>query len=46
MITICSKDLKRNEGKLVAEEAEIIVKQESLKKVLYGRFGDSINLET
>ena len=27
------------------EEADILVQQEALKKDLYGRFGDSINLE-
>jgi prefoldin subunit 4 len=32
-------------SKLTKEEAEIVTKQADLKKVLYGRFGDSINLE-
>ena len=32
-------------SKLTKEESEIVTKSADLKKVLYGRFGDSINLE-
>lgn len=32
-------------AKLSEEETDILKRQELLKKELYGRFGDSINLE-
>jgi len=31
---------------LKTEEDDIVAKQEALKKTLYARFGDSINLES
>mmetsp|Transcript_27493 Transcript_27493/g.27714 ORF Transcript_27493/g.27714 Transcript_27493/m.27714 type:complete len:124 (-) Transcript_27493:88-459(-) len=40
-----SEQLQEKITKLKCEEESILNQQESLKKVLYGRFGDSINLE-
>ena len=37
--------LLQNSKKLSEEESSIIKRQEILKKELYGRFGESINLE-
>jgi prefoldin subunit 4 len=39
-------ELQADDDKLQAEEAAILAEQDELKKVLYGRFGKSINLET
>lgn len=39
------QELKTIQDRLTIEEGEILLKQDELKKVLYGRFGDSINLE-
>ena len=37
--------LQAKVAKLSEEETDILKRQELLKKELYGRFGDSINLE-
>jgi prefoldin subunit 4 len=39
------EDLERKIEKLEDEEREIVTRQAILKKDLYGKFGDSINLE-
>ena len=44
----CEGEVERHQetvDKLLEEEADILEKQEGLKKHLYGRFGKSINLE-
>jgi len=44
----CEAEVERQQeilDKLSEEEAGIVERQEALKKVLYGRFGKSINLE-
>ncbi|KAL7449276.1 hypothetical protein ACHAWC_001351 [Mediolabrus comicus] len=44
----CEAEIERQQemiDKLVEEESGIIERQEALKKILYGRFGKSINLE-
>jgi len=44
----CEAEVERQQeilDKLSAEEASIVERQEALKKILYGRFGRSINLE-
>mmetsp|Transcript_7357 Transcript_7357/g.11030 ORF Transcript_7357/g.11030 Transcript_7357/m.11030 type:complete len:135 (+) Transcript_7357:89-493(+) len=44
----CENEVERNQeilDKLSEEEADILEKQAALKKILYGRFGKSINLE-
>ena len=41
-----SKALSDKINNLTAEEGTITKRQAELKKELYGRFGDSINLET
>ena len=44
----CEAEVERNQeilDKLNEEEAKILEKQAGLKKILYGRFGKSINLE-
>ena len=44
----CEAEVERNQAivdKLGEEESEILGKQVGLKKLLYGRFGKSINLE-
>lgn len=44
----CEAEVERNQAivdKLGEEESEILEKQVGLKKLLYGRFGKSINLE-
>ena len=46
--TYCEETVEQYQQKiktLETEESEIIEKQEALKKVLYGRFGKSIQLE-
>lgn len=40
-----SQSLQKSLENLIKEEADILQRQELLKKELYGRFGDSINLE-
>lgn len=45
----CEKEADRQQDrldKLKEEEADILQRQDGLKKVLYSRFGKSINLET
>lgn len=37
--------LEKKIAKLTTEEGDIVRRQEDLKKILYGKFGDSINLE-
>lgn len=39
------QSLQAKVEKLTREERDIVTRQEVLKKELYGRFGDSINLE-
>mmetsp|Transcript_20761 Transcript_20761/g.37271 ORF Transcript_20761/g.37271 Transcript_20761/m.37271 type:complete len:135 (+) Transcript_20761:162-566(+) len=44
----CENEVERNQeivDKLSEEEADILEQQTALKKILYGRFGKSINLE-
>lgn len=44
----CEAEIERQQemiDKLGEEESGIIERQEALKKILYGRFGKSINLE-
>ncbi len=44
----CEAEVERHQetiDKLNEEEADILEKQSGLKKILYGRFGKSINLE-
>lgn len=44
----CEAEVERQQeilDKLSEEEAGIVERQETLKKLLYGRFGKSINLE-
>jgi prefoldin subunit 4 len=44
----CEAEVERHQetiDKMSAEEADIIERQSGLKKILYGRFGKSINLE-
>jgi chaperonin cofactor prefoldin len=44
----CEQKKEELEGKiatLAAEETSIVQRQDGLKKELYARFGDSINLE-
>ena len=44
----CEAEVERQQeilDKLSEEEAGIVERQETLKKILYGRFGKSINLE-
>mmetsp|Transcript_37886 Transcript_37886/g.68243 ORF Transcript_37886/g.68243 Transcript_37886/m.68243 type:complete len:135 (+) Transcript_37886:115-519(+) len=44
----CEAEVDRSQGiidKLAEEEADILEQQAALKKLLYGRFGKSINLE-
>jgi prefoldin subunit 4 len=39
-------ELQADDDQLQAEEAAIVAEKDELKKILYGRFGKSINLET
>lgn len=39
------EEISQTISKLTKEEGEIVAKQNELKKTLYSRFGDSINLE-
>ena len=44
----CEQEVERLQSlvdALLVEEEEILVQQKVLKKILYGRFGKSINLE-
>ena len=44
----CEAEMEKHQAvvdDLDQEEADIVEKQAALKKVLYGRFGNSINLE-
>ncbi len=44
----CEAEVERHQemvDKLTEEESEILERQAELKKILYGRFGKSINLE-
>lgn len=44
----CEAEMEKHQAvldELDKEEADIVEKQVALKKVLYGRFGNSINLE-
>ena len=44
----CEAEVERHQetvDKLSEEEADILERQAALKKILYGRFGKSINLE-
>jgi chaperonin cofactor prefoldin len=48
-VQFCESQVEKLQGvldTLAAEEAKIIAQQEELKRLLYGRFGKSINLET
>ncbi len=44
-MTLLSQDLQKKIEAGTKEQDDILKKQEALKKELYGRFGDSINLE-